>query len=354
AGVVDAGGRGLCVLLDALAAVVTGTAQPLPSASPLSPVQPSPAGSAGPPGQHGPGYAYEVEYLLDAPAVAVDRLRVALAGLGGSLVVVGSAPRWKVHVHTDDVGAAIEAGIAAGRPSQVRVTRFADHQDAPATAGVRAVVAVAHGDGIRHLLEDGGAVVVAAVPGCGPSASELLAAVRASGAAEVVLLPNDQGGHAVARLIADQARSEGVAVAVVPTRSAVQGLAALAVADPARRFDEDVITMTSAAGATRCAELTVAEHGAITTAGLCRAGDVLGIVDGEVVLIGSELEAAALDLVERMLAAGGELVTVVLGSSAPPGLGSVLDRHLHQARPGVETVVYLGGQQEPPVLLGVE
>ncbi|GAC1329896.1 MAG: DAK2 domain-containing protein [Mycobacteriales bacterium] len=354
AGVVDAGGRGLCVLLDALVAALTGVAPPVTTAQP-------PLRLVGPREQGSADYDYEVEFLLeDAAEAAVDELRATLSDLGDSLVVIGGTPVWRVHVHVNDVGAALKAGMAAGRPTQLRVTRFAEENVPVENGGTaagpasRAVLAVADGAGLRQLFEAGGAVVVSGQPGAGPSVAELRAEVESTGASEVVIMPNDPAGQAVAMQAAEAARARGTAVAVVPTRSVVQGLAALAVADPTRRFGDDVIAMTAAAGATRWAELVLADRDAITTAGLCRAGDVLAVVDGEVVLVGTDLEVCALELVERMLGGGGELVTVVAGSAAPPALGETLARHLHRSRPGVETLVYDGGQLQPPVLLGVE
>ena len=97
----------------------------------------------------------------------------------------------------------------------------------------------------------------------------------------------------------------------------MQGIAALAVHEPERRFDEDVVAMTAAAGATRYGELAVAERQSWTMAGICQAGDVLGLVDGDVAVIGPDLTATAVAVLDRMLAAGGELVTLVLGAEAP-------------------------------------
>ncbi|GAB3848206.1 hypothetical protein GCM10029963_30800 [Micromonospora andamanensis] len=193
-------------------------------------------------------------------------------------MVVGDAGTWQVHVHVNDVGAAIEAGVAAGRPYQIAVTRFADQPEpAPArSSGGRAAVVVASGAGIAELLAAEGAVVV---PG-NPSVGELLAAVRATAAARVVVLPNDPDAQAVANQVAEEAHRLGVEVAVVPTRSPVQALAALAVRDPRRRFADDVIAMAEAAGACRYAEVCRAGREALTVAGPCRAGDVLALVEG--------------------------------------------------------------------------
>ena len=129
----------------------------------------------------------------------------------------------------------------------------------------------------------------------------------------MVLLLNDRELRAAAGAAAEQLRREGVRVAVIPTRSPVQGLAALAVHEPGRRFDEDVVAMTSAAGATRYAELAVAEGESWTMAGVCQAGDVLGLIDGDVAVIGAETGQTAAIVLDRMLAAGGELVTLIVG-----------------------------------------
>jgi hypothetical protein len=232
--------------------------------------------------------------------------------------------------------------------------RFVDQvagERAPAVARTgRAVVAVAPGAGLHELLGSSGAV---AVDG-GPSTAELLAALRTAGAAEVVLLPNDPNTLAVASAAAAAARAEGFHVAVVPTRSAVQGLAALAVADAERPFEDDVAAMAEAAGSTRFGEVTTAVREAATMAGICRPGDVLGLLEGDVVLLGSDLEAVALALVDRMLAGGGELVTVVTGADAPGGAGERLRSTVEHTHPAVEVVLYDGGQPHYPLLLGVE
>jgi fatty acid kinase len=344
AGVVDAGGRGLCVLLDALVEVVTGiAATPSRTAVPRR-VRPRETGS--------PEYAYEVQYLLDAPEPAIGPLRAALAGLGDSLVVVGAeGSTWNVHVHVNDIGAAIEAGIEAGRPRRITVTRFAD-QPSRAPAGLaRAIVAVVTGAGLTEVFACEGAVTVA---GPSPSTAEILGAIRHSGATEAVVLPNAGPVQAVAAAAADEARAEGVRVGVVPTRSPVQALAALAVRDPARRFEDDLVAMADAAGACRYAEVTVAVREAVTVAGVCQPGDVIALVDGEVNLIGAELGPTCRALVDRMLAGGGELITLVTGDEAPDDLGPELREYVTERWPFVEVQVLAGGPPRYPLVVGVE
>ncbi|MDT0528769.1 DAK2 domain-containing protein [Micromonospora sp. DSM 115977] len=353
AGVVDAGGQGLCLLLDALVEVVTGESPERPAPAPR-PVRP-PATAVRETGSE--DYAYEVQYLLDAAPEAVARLRDELAALGDSLVVVGDgnagAGTWNVHVHVNDVGAAIEAGVVAGRPHRISVTRFADQRapvSPPAAADGRAAVVVAAGAGIAELFAGEGATVV---PG-NPSIGELLDAIRATGAARVVVLPNDPDTQAVANAAAREAHGLGVKVSVVPTRSPVQALAALAVRDPGRRFADDVIAMAEAAGACRYAEVCYARREALTVAGPCRPGDVLALVEGEVHLIGSDLTDTCAAVVDRMLGGGGELVTLLSGADAPDGLADAVREHVGRRWPFVEVQTYPGGQPHYPLLVGVE
>ncbi|MEV6790511.1 DAK2 domain-containing protein [Streptomyces sp. NPDC051320] len=349
AGVVDAGGRGL---VDVLAALVGALSGEVPAAvgrraAPALPphfTDDCPAGG---------GPAFEVIYLLEADEDAVARLRARLDGLGDSLVVVGGDGLWNVHVHVDDAGAAVEAGLEAGRPHRIRITHFGPATLPPEQAQ-RAVVAVVPGEGLAGLCAEAGATTVLARPGELPASGELVDAIRRAHAREVVLLPNDAELRHTAAAAAEQARAEGVRVALIPTRSAVQGIAALAVHEPERRFDEDVVAMTAAAGATRYGELTAAERQSWTTAGVCQAGDVLGLIDGDVAVIGTDLAGTAETVLQRMLAAGGELVTLVLGDAAPSTLADRLERFVREGHLAVDTVVYRGGSQAAPLLIGVE
>ncbi|MFD4558813.1 DAK2 domain-containing protein [Streptomyces sp. NPDC058469] len=393
AGVVDAGGRGLVAVLAALVETFTGEV-PVFGAHARVAVDVThdvtharveavfasgsldvPSGAHDVPSdatdvtlcEDGPeavqegGPAFEVIYLLEADDSAVTRLRERLDALGDSLVVVGGDGLWNVHVHVDDAGAAVEAGVEAGRPHRIRITHFGlgdvhttGAERPPRERAQRAVVAVVPGEGLAGLYGEAGATTVLARPGEPPASGELVAAVRRAHAREVVLLPNDAELRHTAAAAAEQARAEGIRVALIPTRSAVQGIAALAVHEPERRFDEDVVSMTSAAGATRYAEVAVAERQSWTMAGICQAGDVLGLVDGDVAVIGADVTATARAVLDRMLAAGGELVTLVLGDEAPASVADILEIHVRESYLAVDTVVYRGGRQGALLLIGVE
>ena len=411
AGVVDAGGRGLVLLLEALVDALNahapdpagtpaqaGSPADLPAHNPAAPEsaaaeQALVAGEAAEGTRDAAGtkaaaagesvpeakdqspsldhshhhtadhsdFGYEVQYLLDATSDAVDTLRLTLDALGDSLVIVGTGegdrPTWNVHVHVPmaAVGAAMEAGIEAGRPHRISVSNLSEHPRAaeppnqPA-ADTRGAVVVAAGDGLTALFEAEDATVV----GRNPSTAEMLAAIVETGAARVVLLPNDANTHAVATAAAREAGSTGLQVSVVPTRSPVQALAALAVRDPRRAFADDVIAMAEAAGACRYGEVCTAGREAFTVAGRCRPGDLLGLVDGEVLVIGDDLEQVCRQLLDRMLGGGGELATLVLGAAAPPELEEQLRGHAAQAWPFVELQCYAGGQPRYHLLVGVE
>ncbi len=364
AGVVDAGGQGLVLLLEALLTVVTERSGRWPvvavAATPTRALQAQrESGSA--------EYESEVMYLLDAADEAsVATLRAELGELGDCVAVVstgealggGAAALWNVHVHCSDVGAVIEAGVRAGRPHRVTVLRFADQAgtDQAGTGGPdrfgtgHAVLVMVSGSGVAELLRREGAVVIPP----NSSVTELLAVLTGTRARHVTVLAGAGSAARVAEAAAAQARDTGQDVVVVPMSSPVQALAAMAVHGADRRTADDLVAMTEAAAATRRGELSTATQEALTKLGRCQPGELLGMVDDEVVLIERDPLAAACKLLDRMLSAGGELVTVLLGQHAPDDLGKLLAEHLRGSYPEVEAVVYQGGQPDSVLLVGVE
>lgn len=352
AGVVDSGGRGMVVILDALAEVVTGEARPTRPATP-APMSVATAHTHG--GAEYDGPAYEVMFLLDAAAEAIPALKQTLSGLGDSLVVVGGDGLWNVHVHVDDAGAAVEAGMAAGRPHRIRIQWLREPE--PTHGGVRkgrALLAVSHGPGVAELLAAANVVAIPARPRISPSTGELLAAIEASGAAEVILLPGGKDIRPPAEAAAARARQDGVRVAVVPTRAIVQSLAAIAVHEPERGFDDDVAAMSRAAGATGYGAVTISSRSAMTSAGLCEPGDVLGLVNGDIVQIGTDEIEVALAVVAEMARKDSEIITVLAGADLDPADLAALVAQLEDRYPNAEVVAESGGQPLWPIIVGVE
>ncbi|EHR59981.1 DAK2 domain-containing protein [Saccharomonospora cyanea] len=361
AGVVDAGGRGLVAVLDALVETLTGVRTPVPART-------TPHARAG---EEPSPRAWEVMYLLTVPdgggngtdtAGGLPALRRALSALGDSVTVAEAGEReYAIHVHCADIGAALEAGLDHGRPHRVRVEPLLTPGPAePAVAAAdRAVVAVVRGEALADLVGGEGTPVLVVDADGEPTTEDLLTLVTGTAATHVTVLAGGVRLTAAAERITGHPMLEDRDVVVVPCASPVQVLAALAVHDPGRRAGADVVAMAEAAAATRRGEVVVAAEDAITWVGRVAAGDVVGFIDGEVVLIesgdaGRRVERAATGVLDRMLAVGGELVTVLVGDGAPDGVADVLAEHLRAERPDVELVCYPGGQTDAVLLMGVE
>lgn len=345
AGVVDAGGQGLVVILDAWARVAgdgSTTAVLVASTPDLRATESAPVSTE----------EFEVMFLLDAPRDRADELRVQLDRVGTSVVVVGDDTLWNVHVHTNDAGGAIEAALLLGRPYRIRITHLGTHGHVPVSQ--RGIVVVTHGPGMADLVRSAGARAISALPREAPSTHTFVEAITETNAPAVVVLPSDSDCIAVATLAADVARESGLRVVVIPTRSIVQSLAALAVHDPSVSFDDDVVAMTRAAGATRYAAVTVAVRSALTMAGPCSPGDVLGIVGGEIAHVGTDVIAMCQTMLGDVIVADGALVTLVTGADALPADIEALTSWLSRAHPTIELVVHNGGQPLWPFIIGVE
>jgi DAK2 domain fusion protein YloV len=355
AGVVDAGGRGLLVLLDALAATLTGHAPMRPEYRPSPPHD----AAAAPHGEQFPPQ-YEVMYRIRGSDGQLAGLRESLEGLGESVAIASDgADRFSVHVHADDAGAAVEAALSFGKPTGIQISTLRSGAAFGRGSRRRAVLAVVDGDGATELFEGEGAHVLRCDPDspdpCGSiSAKQLLRAVVDTGAGQVMVLPN--GYVAAEELVAGctAASGWGLDVVPVPTGSMVQGLAALAVHEPRHNAVDDGYTMARAAGAARHASVRIASEEALTWAGPCEPGDGLGIAGDEVVVVGRDVATTARQLLDLLLAAGGELVTVLIGENLGAQLGDELESHIHRRHPGTELVRYHTGHRGDALLIGVE
>lgn len=361
AGVVDAGGLGLVVILDSLVGVVTGVT---PDRSDLALVAhevaaPPPAPATVRCADEAGDQDYEVMYLLSgSDDRRVDALRWRLGELGDSVIIVGDgADAWSVHVHCLDPGAAVEAGLDAGTVHRIRISCFA--LDRAPTRGVaavapgrRCVLAIAAGDGAAELFAAEGAEVLRADEPVTPE--RLLAAIRKLGGTEVLVLPNGALPAQELVTVGVAARDDHRSVLLLPTSSMVQGLAALAVHDESLAAVDDGFAMSEAAAATRWGSVRVAAERSLTLMGTCEAGDGLGLIGHEVVVIAVDAEEAGRRLLDQVLGVGGELVTLLLGAQAPDGLANALTDHVAHNHPGVEVLVYPGGQDDDLLQVGVE
>jgi DAK2 domain fusion protein YloV len=360
AGVVDAGGRGLLVLLDALSKTVSGHAQARQEYVPSPPDEESTAATPAPP-------RFEVMYLLSGcQPDGVESLRQRLDELGDSVAIAAATSdgggRYSVHVHSDDAGGAVEAAFPFGTPSRIQITALGGASGVHAPGGwsrERAVLAVVDGDGAAELFAGEGAHVLRPDPDAidattAVSAKQLLRGLVDAGAAQIMVLPN--GFVAAEELVAGctAAIGWGIDVVPVPAGSMVQGLAALAVHDADREAVDDGYTMARAAASARHGSVRLATEEALTWAGTCQPGDGLGIAGDEVLIVAEDIIAAGVGLIDLLLVAGGELVTVLSGDGVDPAVGEALQAHVHSEHLGAELVTYHTGHRGDALLIGVE
>lgn len=352
AGVVDAGGRGLLVLLDALSATLTGHVPHRGAYEPTGVVTGSTEVSVVAPPR------FEVMYLVDGcDRAGLETLRARLEKLGDSVTIAtsGTGERYSVHVHSDDAGAAVEAVLDVGTPSRIQITALTGAGAIPSGgwARDRAVLAIVDGEGAGELFEGEGAHVLRRGEEA-IGAQHLLRALVDAGAAQIMVLPN--GYVAAEELVAGctAAIGWGIDVVPMPAGSMVQGLAALAVHDAARQAVDDGYTMARAAAGARHGSVRVATEEALTWAGTCSPGDGLGISGDEVLVVGKDVVAAGEGLIDLLLSAGGELVTVLTGEGVDPSVGAALQDYVHNRHLGAELVTYHTGHRGDALLIGVE
>jgi DAK2 domain fusion protein YloV len=381
AGVVDAGGLGFLLLHDALLHVVAG--RPLPAAE----AHGGPSGAAisdeaagehsersgEPTGeQREPGVSglrYEVMFFLDAPDDSVPAFKEAWKEVGDSIVVAGGDGLWNCHIHTDDIGAAIEAALEAGRPRQIRVTDLKEqveeerwvregmsHEnqstDGPSETVPTAVVAVGTGEGLHAMFRSLGAHrVVAGGQSMNPSTAELLAAVEAAPGDAVVLLPNNKNIVPVAERV-DALTDK--AVRVVRTNAVAEGLAALLEYDPQVGAEDNVGAMTEAARQVSWGEVTRAVRASSSEAGPIKEGDWLGISSRGIEAIAPSVAEAATGLLSALVSDDHEMLTVIEGEGASEADTDRITTWLAEHQPGLTVEVHKGGQPLYPYLLSVE
>lgn len=344
AGVVDAGGKGILVLLDVLRATLQDQA---PS---------EPIGPLGPIGER-EGVTvpqaslpeFEVQFLLEATEEGALSLRRALGEIGDSLVVVGGGGLFNVHVHTDEPDLVLLVGGRAGRTRELRVLSLAEGVDCiggqaravQVAEQACALVAVVEGDGLVRVFASLGAVVVTITD---QSAPELASAIHSAPASAVIVLPNHPSLATAAEIAAAESSKDTI---VVGSRSMPTGIAAAAAFNPNSSLRVNAAAMEAAMRLCRSGELVRTRE--------ADAGDWLGMVEGEPVSPATTLTEAAAQIVQRLEPTeGGELVTLVVGKDALPGDREKVQDVLRRRFPSLRLEIVDGGQPRSPFLIGVE
>ena len=365
AGVVDSGGTGLLLLFDAFCHVIAG--DELPIAPPVESIEVNIHEQVV---SHEEGdiadLRYEVMYLLDADDSKMSAFREVWSGIGDSIVIVGGDGLYNCHIHTDDIGASIEAALDAGRPREIRVTDLSeqvieerwvregsDGQVEEATpAPATSVVAVVAGEGVGRIFRSLGVrVLVKGGQSMNPSTQDLVNAVIATGSDEVVLLPNNKNIRPVAEQVAALVDQH---VTVVPTNSIVEGFAALLSYDPDASAVQNKESMTDSAQHVIAAEVTQAVRDTTTNAGQVRVGDWIGLSAEGVLSIADSIATASSKLLSALITNKHELLTIIEGDGATAANTRRITDFLEEEFPNIAVEVHHGGQPLYPYYFGIE
>ncbi len=351
AGVVDAGGAGLVEIARGIVAAVTGDELALPAVMPELSLEAIHRELS--------EFRYCTAFLVDGSGLDAVSLERELETLGDSLLVVGDESALKIHVHTDDPGAALSLGTALGAISGVeiadmhvqtveRAERLA--AAAPSSGAMSDVVAVVAGSGNRRLYESLGVTrIVEGGQSMNPSTADILDAIEASAAPEVVVLPNN--GNVI--MSAEQAVAlAGKKAAIVPTRSIQAGLSALLSFDPAAAAEDNAEAMREAIGSVATAAVTIASRDVELNGLEIREGQYLGLVDDEPLVGGESFDEVAEAVIEALLSSPHDTMTVLTGADAPE-IGDLVDE-LATRHPEVEVDVQAGGQPHYHLLIAAE
>jgi hypothetical protein len=352
AGVVDAGAAGLVEIVRGISAALAG--EPL-AAVPAEHVELSHEAIH----QGLSKFRYCTVFVVEGAELDAPALEDELDRLGDSLLVVGDSTALKVHVHTDDPGRALSLAVARGTIGSVEITNMHHQtvrreerllQAVPDVApGMCDAVAVVAGSGNRILFESLGARVVDGGRTMNPATAEILAAIEAAQAAEVVVLPNNKNVIMSAEQAAEHSSKT---VRVVPTVSLQAGLAAMVAFDPLRRADENATEMGAAVDTVATGAVTLASRDVDTNGVAVRKGAWLGLADGEPIAGGDSFADVTRTVIDRILAEPRGVLTLLTGEEAP-ALDEIV-AELQARHPDLELEVHEGGQPHYPLLLAAE
>ena len=355
AGVVDAGGSGFLLMLDSLLHIIDDRLMPEPEVVTVS------ADSLildTHDDMSNSGTRYEVMYFLEAPDDSMPDFKKAWSEIGDSIVVVGGENIWNCHVHTNNIGAAVEAGISVGKPYDIRVTDLFEevaenHHDHDIADPVGcSVIAVANGDGIGQIFRSLGAtLIVSGGQSMNPSTADLLKAVEATASEHVIILPNNSNIVAVAEQVDSQTSKT---VRVVGTHTVTEGFASLLGYDPEATSEKNQTGMFQASQMIESGEITTAVRESKSEIGEIKKGDFLGLQKGKVTVIAETIVEAAKNLLNEMIDDEHEIVTLVAGEDSNEKETDQIVAWVSAEHEELEVEVHEGGQPLYHYYIGIE
>jgi DAK2 domain fusion protein YloV len=359
AGVVDAGGQGLYVILEGMLRHMRG--EPIAEDIDLSEaVDLTTIGLA--PSEI--GYGYDVQFLIVGQELDVDTTRQKIAAMGECPLVVGDQAMIKVHVHVPDPGIPISYGASLGslrdvivEDMQAQYQDFIVEKEAPAAVEPQSaqgvgVVAVVMGDGLARVFQSLGAnAIVRGGQTMNPSTQDLLDAIESLPNEHVIVLPNN--GNVV--MAAEQARDlSDKPVAVIPTKSVPEGVAALLGLNPQADLETNASAMTLAVDGIQTGEVTSATRSATIDGLEVADGEIIGLHNGTLKATGSQVEDVVRELLRGMDTAQSEIITLYWGETVNKEDAQALAKLVRQDWPEQEVEVVAGGQPHYHYILSVE
>jgi DAK2 domain fusion protein YloV len=369
AGVVDAGGQGFCTILEGVWHYVRGESGQVTTASLLASSTKPTLDSTIKKGRVKieEEFGYEVVFLLRGEKLDVEGIRQSIIDMGGvSTVVAGDEKMLKVHTHTKSPGKILDYGVSIGSLLDINIENLqeqsltyaaeseAEHtaqEIQPVTQQI-ATVAVVAGPGFERVFRSIG--LTAIVPGgqtMNPSTEELLAAVDAVDARQVILLPNNSNVILSARQVTGLSSKE---VYVVPTESMPQGIAALLGFNFEADFESNCEAMTEAATHIQTAEITTAVRTVEVGGVRVREGDFIGLVNGNLVIAEQDIEYVIRETLQRMNIERYEIVTLYFGEGITRQQAEDTARSIKEKYSHLEIEVVDGGQPHYAYILSAE
>ncbi len=354
AGVVDAGGQGLFVILEGALRLLQGRAV---EAAPelAAPVDLKVF--------EGEEYGYDTQFVIQGERLNVEEIREAVAAMGDSVLVVGDSHTIKVHVHTEEPGTPLNYGAGLGSLSDIIIENMQQQyqefirdqvQPLPVAEelGDMAIVVVAPGAGLARVFESLG--VSAVVPGgqsMNPSTQEILKAIESLGAEKVIVLPNNSNVIMAARQTRELSQKE---VVVVPTTTIPQGISAVLAFNYQADLETNVQVMEQAAHSVQTAEVTTAIRAAQINGVAVEAGKTIGLVDGELTVSGSTLSEVVQEVLRQMQAGEHEIITIYYGEGIVGAEAERLADEIMARYPDQEVELVDGGQPHYHYILSAE
>ena len=364
AGVVDAGGFGLVILIEG-ASNGRGGHEVSIAARLEKPSGPPPALAYGEEVEEEESdYTYCTSFLVSGTGLDQALFEQELGRLGDSLLVVGDSSRLKIHVHTDDPDKVLAFGLTRGVLSEIEIDNMHEQTAArterlaraagaaPGEIGLTQVVAVVAGEGNKAVFRSLGVdLIVDGGQSMNPSTEDIMRAIERAAAPAVVILPNN--GNVI--MTAEQTVGlTGREIYVVPSRSIQAGMSAAVAFEKRLPGDENAAAMKEAIDNMVAGEVTRAVRDSLVDGVQIKAGDFIGLIDDHVVVAAVEMSAAVERVVAQLLDGRREMLTVLLGDGEDAARAAAAVEQLQAKHPLVEIDVHEGGQPFYPVLLAAE